>query len=606
MDRLVRILSRSAACVCFVAAAQGCSSESSAPTRFDGIDVAADATVGDTSFRPDDAFTGRDVVADASAEGGLGWPCLVADDCVSGWCIQPAPGPDRICATPCDDDCGGDFACLPFVDPDAGAVELCLPTDRVTCLPCGSNTDCGHPAARCAPTRDGRFCLLPCDVDGACADGLVCDATSSVPVCRTELDVCAGCVDRDRDGFGLGPDCAGADCDDRSATTFEGADELCNGADDDCDGTVDEGFDFDSDPSHCGACGAACPADNAEPACVAGACAIESCVAGFSDCNGRVDDGCERADDALNACGGCDPILEVEGTPCGSCETGTWVCDGVGAMACIGDAGPDALNACGGCEPLDGTPGATCGVCGSGTIGCDGLDALSCVGAGGDELRNACGGCAELDATPGDACGTCRTGVWACADDAESLTCAGDEGGAARNACGGCDPLPTPVGDPCGPCLDGRQACAGINAVTCVGATADSDADSVCDDADVCPDGDDTRDRDGDGTPDDCDLCPDDRTDDSDADGVCDGVDRCAGGDDRLDEDDDDVPDACDRCIGIDDAIDADGDDVPDLCDCDDVMCEGDATCTETRRGALCGCPDGFVLTLDGCISASD
>ncbi|MFN0062300.1 MAG: hypothetical protein ACKVPX_07265 [Myxococcaceae bacterium] len=35
--------------------------------------------------------------------------------------------------------------------------------------------------------------------------------------------------------------------------------ETCDGADQDCDGIVDDGFDLQSNTSHCGQCGNACP-----------------------------------------------------------------------------------------------------------------------------------------------------------------------------------------------------------------------------------------------------------------------------------------------------------------------------------------------------------
>ncbi len=52
------------------------------------------------------------------------------------------------------------------------------------------------------------------------------------------------CVDEDGDGFGVGPACEmEVDCDDGAPTSYPGAPELCgNGADDDCDGETDEGF----------------------------------------------------------------------------------------------------------------------------------------------------------------------------------------------------------------------------------------------------------------------------------------------------------------------------------------------------------------------------
>src|SRR5690606_34638147 len=51
----------------------------------------------------------------------------------------------------------------------------------------------------------------------------------------------ASCADGDGDGY---PDrsCGGTDCGDGSAETFPGATEVCDGIDNDCDGTIDDGF----------------------------------------------------------------------------------------------------------------------------------------------------------------------------------------------------------------------------------------------------------------------------------------------------------------------------------------------------------------------------
>ena len=82
--------------------------------------------------------------------------------------------------------------------------------------------------------------------------------------------------------------------------------EICNGADDDCDGRTDEDFDFGTDESNCGSCGRACNFSNGMGMCVAGDCQISGCDTGFGDCNGRSSDGCESdaATDANN-CGRC-------------------------------------------------------------------------------------------------------------------------------------------------------------------------------------------------------------------------------------------------------------------------------------------------------------
>jgi len=60
-------------------------------------------------------------------------------------------------------------------------------------------------------------------------------------VCREALCVEAGaCIDTDGDSHGLNCE-AGADCDDMNSARFNGADELCDNIDNDCDGIEDEG-----------------------------------------------------------------------------------------------------------------------------------------------------------------------------------------------------------------------------------------------------------------------------------------------------------------------------------------------------------------------------
>lgn len=86
--------------------------------------------------------------------------------------------------------------------------------------------------------------------------------------------------------------------------------EVCNGLDDDCDGVVDNGFDLNTDVNNCGKCGAMCmPGPNiATWDCSVGVCTIQSCNAGFDDCDGIFENGCEvdLSHDVLN-CGSCGP-----------------------------------------------------------------------------------------------------------------------------------------------------------------------------------------------------------------------------------------------------------------------------------------------------------
>jgi hypothetical protein len=77
--------------------------------------------------------------------------------------------------------------------------------------------------------------------------------------------------------------------------------EACNGRDEDCDGTVDEGV--------C-TCDPPCMLDHAVARCVAGSrCEISSCETGFANCDDMQETGCERSTRTLTDCNACN-------TPC--------------------------------------------------------------------------------------------------------------------------------------------------------------------------------------------------------------------------------------------------------------------------------------------------
>jgi hypothetical protein len=70
------------------------------------------------------------------------------------------------------------------------------------------------------------------------------------------------------------------------------------------------------DPLNCGLCGRTCVIPNGLPACVAGECVLQTCEAGWTDCDGVLDNGCE----SLFTC-----------TPDEPCET---ACGSVGTTRC--------------------------------------------------------------------------------------------------------------------------------------------------------------------------------------------------------------------------------------------------------------------------------
>ncbi len=71
------------------------------------------------------------------------------------------------------------------------------------------------------------------------------------------------------------------------------SEEVCDGADNDCNGVKDNGFDLQSDPMNCGACGNVCSSANSEAECSQGKCVISTCWVGFYDLNKQYADGCE-------------------------------------------------------------------------------------------------------------------------------------------------------------------------------------------------------------------------------------------------------------------------------------------------------------------------
>lgn len=105
-----------------------------------------------------------------------------------------------------------------------------------------------------------------------------------------------------------------------------------------------------TDTSHCGGCDRACPTGpHATATCAAGACGVR-CEAGFGDCNGRADDGCETdLQTTADHCGRCGSTCSggqmcAMGACVTTCPTGQTAC----GTACV-DLATDARH-CGMCD----------------------------------------------------------------------------------------------------------------------------------------------------------------------------------------------------------------------------------------------------------------
>ena len=208
----------------------------------------------DTAGRPSD---GDPIPWGCDGPGRPGCPCAEAVDCRSGWCVATAQG--RICTKECVDDCPEGFRCATVLSTPPDVVYLCLPLHLSLCRPCTTSGDCVDVGAHCLERADGsgRFCGAACGPAAPCPEGYTCEEQASVdgavePQCVPPGGTCA--CDPDSIAAGATTPCwienATGRCDGErscgpkglgacSAATPQA--EACDGADDDCDGAVDEG-----------------------------------------------------------------------------------------------------------------------------------------------------------------------------------------------------------------------------------------------------------------------------------------------------------------------------------------------------------------------------
>jgi hypothetical protein len=111
-------------------------------------------------------------------------------------------------------------------------------------------------------------------------------------------------VDADHDGY-----TTANDCDDNNPSVHPGAQEICNLIDDNCDGTIDEGFDQDGD----GVTVCAGDCNNVNPAIHPGA--PEICNGIDDNCDGRIDEGGFPDTDGDGVADCVDPDDDGDGVP---------------------------------------------------------------------------------------------------------------------------------------------------------------------------------------------------------------------------------------------------------------------------------------------------
>jgi hypothetical protein len=357
----------------------------------------------------------------------------------------------------------------------------------------GAECDAGDACAdgRCDASVDPCDSIV-CPAGQVCIDGrcMLPDLCAGVD-CSNPGDACdprdgschAGGADDDADGHTI----AAGDCDDGAATVYPGAPEACDGVDQDCDLAVDDGF-ADADGDGFDTCGFGNPAqadcDDGQASRHPGA--DEACDGVDNDCNGDVDEGvgprpcataCGTGEERCDGGGWVCSAPEVcECTPAGRVETeGCGYC-GTRSRTCGGDLRWTNWSTCGGsgeCEAGT-TDDASCGNCnlGSWRRTCDPTchwgSFGACVGGGecaaGTEATEPCGSCDDGLRTHTCTAG-CFWGTWGgcvgagCTPDAtESQACGNCEAGTQSRSCTGTcawgDWGPCSVGGSTEACLD--------------------------------------------------------------------------------------------------------------------------------------------------------
>jgi hypothetical protein len=207
----------------------------------------------------------------------------------------------------------------------------CVSPAEYLCMPCAGAEDCGSLLrARCGEWAGKRHCSLDC-ADAGCPEGFACQAETALCLPASGDCACGG-----GETFELACEVEGAEsarcpgrqtCQAGELSACEPDRELCDGADNDCDGRSDEDFvdergTYARRAEHCGACGVDCGASEGSgdpPLTCGGDPFAPTCVVDCEDAGDGAQPG-DRLDADRLADNGCECLVESAGDDPGLAE----------------------------------------------------------------------------------------------------------------------------------------------------------------------------------------------------------------------------------------------------------------------------------------------